>query len=122
MADFPLKYRDTLAILQVVLLDPPDENGVQDIHDLTGAVKAYLHIRLADESGTITRTMTSAFDATGLLEYAWQATDWTGTPPLAIGVHRMEYEVLGPSSGRHTFPNATYDRLSVIEDLGQGTL
>ena len=121
MAVFPLKQNDTLAILDVELLDPPDENGVQGIHDLTGAIQAWLHIKLADGSGTVTRAMTSSFDATGIVSYAWAPTDWTGTPRIVVGVHDMEYEILGPSGARHTFPNASYDKLSVIPDLGQAT-
>lgn len=112
---FYLKYRDTLPVLEVELLNPDGS-----VHDLTGATAYNLHIRLRDGS-TITRTMTKVgLDAEGHLRYAWLAADWTDPTTLAAGQHRMEYEVLGPGAARMTWPNDGYDELRVVDDLGQG--
>jgi len=115
MGTFVLKYRDTMPILEVVLLNPD-----KTVHDLTGATSYKLHVRLRD-GGTITRTMTLQGLATaGTLRYQWLAADWTDiTTPLVVGQHRMEYEVLGPGAARLTWPNDGYDELRVVDDLGQ---
>ena len=121
MADkvFYLKYRDTLSVITVTLYDPPDEDGVRSIHDLTGATSATLFVWLSDGTKLAGRTMTIDADpTTGVLTYIWQTADWTDY--LTIGEHRMEYEVLGPLSGRLTFPNNGYHTLKVLADIGQG--
>jgi hypothetical protein len=112
---FYLKYRDTLPVLEVVLLDP---DGTA--HDLTGSTAWKLHVRI--EAQVFTRDMVPDADrALGILRYTWAATDWTlGTPTLQAGHWQMEYEVLGPGSQRKSWPNDGYDRLSAIADIGQG--
>ena len=116
METFHLKYRDTRPVLEVQLLNP-DES----IHDLTGVDAVYLHVWLPDDS-KLMRTMTINPDpTTGIVSYTWLATDWTSTPGLAIGKHRMEYEVVDAVTGRLTFPNGSYDCLSILSDVGQGS-
>ena len=118
MSTFYLKHRDTLPPLEVVLLNPDGS-----VHDLSGATSVTLHIRLNDGQ-TISREMDSELDDTGLVSYEWQTTDWTVSPKLYPGEHRMEYEVLAPA-GRLTFPNGEdasepgYDTLSIADDIGQ---
>jgi hypothetical protein len=144
VAIFNLKYRDTLPILEVALLDP---DGTA--HDLTGSSAWKLHILLSDGTTHLTRDMTVfGDDSAGILRYQWQASDWdaasvgTGTQadpyttggliagpslPLARGEveHTMEYEVLGAGGARITFPNGGnnvadhYDTLRIVPDLGQ---
>lgn len=116
MSDFYLKYRDTRPVLEVYLLDP---SGTA--HDLTGATAATLHIRLS--SGiTSSKTMTIYSSTGGVLRYTWLAADWTSSSDALIaGNHRMEYEVIGPTTARLTWPNDGYDLLCVTDDFGQTT-
>ena len=120
---FYLKYRDTRAPLEVTLLEPDDS-----AHNLAGATSVTLHIRL--KSGTvISRPMVIDSDpTTGIVRYTWLAADWdVADGDLVAGIHRMEYEVLGPDDERLTFPNAatltsaSTDRLLVTMDIGQAT-
>lgn len=126
MAIFYLKYRDTRPILSASLKEPDGS-----AYDLTNTDKVYLNITLSD--GTeIAKTMTidPTDKTTGLVTYTWLAADWdTGglvaSPalPLAPGgiEHTMEYEVVGPTTTRLTFPNDGHDILRITDDRGQGT-
>jgi hypothetical protein len=127
---FYLKYRDTVPGLRVQLLNPDGS-----IHDLTDSTKWALHIWLSDGSKLQRDMVIVGASPLGTLGYDWIATDWSvvsggGTVgglvvgpsvPLAKGAieHRMEYEVLGPGGARMTFPNADYDTLRIITDIGQ---
>ncbi len=117
MGLFHLKEGDTLPILEVALKDP---DGTA--HDLTGSTGWKLHVRLAGGGGAVvTRNMVKQGpDVDGVLRYSWAAADWSSTPALVVGQHRMEYEVLGPGAARLTFPNDGWDELRIVEDLGQG--
>ena len=123
MGTFYIKYRDTRPILTVTLKNP---GGT--VYDLTNNTSVSLHITLSD--GTeITKTMTvDATPTTGIVTYTFLAADWnTGglvaSPvlPLDPGVadHTMEYEVVGPSLQRLTFPNDGFDILRITDDIGQ---
>ena len=113
METFHLKYRDTLPILDVYLLNP---DGTA--FDLTNSTAWKLHIRVG--SVVVTRDMTKvAPDTEGHLRYAWVTTDWDAGN-LTTGSHPMEYEVIGPSAARITFPNDAEDRLLIRADVGQG--
>jgi hypothetical protein len=136
---FKLKARDTLPILEVALLNPDDTP-----FDLTGSTAWKLHIKLSDGITRLVRSMTVSGDPTlGVLQYAWGVTDWDAasspdgdgsyqvgglvagpTIPLTPGQveHRMEYEVIGPSGARLTFPNEERfnDILRITPDIGQG--
>lgn len=123
MAIFTLKYRDTRPILEVALLNP---DGTA--FDLTGSTSWKLHIMLFPGGTVVTRDMVIAGLATlGILQYTWQAADWSDLIVDQVEpaedrewLHRMEYEVLGGSGFRATFPNGTYDQLKIISDIGQG--
>ena len=116
MSTFVLKKRDTLPILEVVLLD--DKDDPTSVHDLTGAT-ASLHVRLPDGS-VFTRTMgVDGVPTTGIVRYTFLATDWTGgAPVLTSGMHPMEVEVL-VGAGRQSFPSDGDDRLIIPSDIGQ---
>lgn len=115
MGRFYLKKRDTRPVLQVTLKDPDDT-----VHDLSGATGAKLHITLEDGT-SISKTMVIDADpTTGIVRYTWLSTDWD-TGGLVSGTHRMEYEVLGPSAARLSFPNTEDHELVIVDDLGQGS-
>lgn len=115
VAEFELKYRDTRPVLAVALLDPDGS-----AHDLTGASGVKLHIWL-ERGPALTRAMVLPGDlTTGVVTYTWLASDWD-TGNLALGTHRMEYEVIGAGTARLTMPNDGYDDLIVIADIGQGS-
>ena len=113
MATFFLKYRDTRPILEVTLLDP-DETA----HDLTGVTGVKLHIKREDGTVITKDMVVDGTPSTGIVRYTWLAADWTSD--LVVGTHQMEYEVLGPSTGRLSFPNWRDDVLVISDDLGQG--
>lgn|SRR5512139_683067 len=111
---FYLKRRDTLPVLQVTLLKPDDT-----AFPLDGIISVTMHVHLAS-GNLLSRVMTIASDlASGIVTYAWLATDWTGDPSLVAGTHRMEFEARGPGTERLTFPNSGFDFLRCIDDLGQ---
>lgn len=114
MADFYLKYRDTRPILEVVLLNPDGS-----VHDLTGSTSHKLHIWLNTGEKLERSLAIEGAPTAGTLRYTWQATDWTDTVKLLVGVHRMEYEVY-VGTARESFPNAGYDFIHIIPDIGQG--
>jgi hypothetical protein len=137
MGIFNLKYRDTRPILEVVLKEPdPGNPGQLRVHDLTGSTGRKLHIWLSDGSKLIRDMAVEGLETAGTLRYVWIATDWDPvsgggtigglvagpTIPLTPGQieHRMEYEVIGPSGARLTFPNDGYDTLRILTDIGQG--
>lgn len=115
MGRFYLKHEDTRPILEVTLKDPDDT-----AHDLSGVTGVKLHIYLEDGSAVVSRDMVIDADpTTGIVRYTWLTTDWAADK-LVEGTHRMEYEVLGPSTARLSFPNWRDHKLIVSADLGQG--
>ena len=110
MSTFYLKYRDTLPILEVALLTP-----TSTAYDLSSARSVALHI--TTPSNTVLSRYMSIYSSTGgIVRYSWSSTDWTSG--VEIGQNLMEYEVLTTGS-RLTFPNCSYDILSVITDFAQ---
>lgn len=120
---FSIRRGDTLPVFEVQLA----HNGVP--YDATGGT-GYLWIRLV--GGTILRrTMTPEIIASGIFQYQWLASDWaeptigSGTaaaPYLDGGLvespfpleevgpqHTMDYEVVGPTTIRVTFPDDDVD-------------
>ena len=134
MAVQTLKFRDTRPILEVVLRDPPPVGSAPGtlgpVHDLTGSTAWYLHVWLSDGTKLAARTMVKfGADVNGTLRYTWVTTDWDAgnlvvgpSLPLKPGTreHRIEYEVIGPSPARLTFPNGGYDTLRILPDIGEG--
>jgi hypothetical protein len=114
MATFYLKKRDCMPILEVALLNP---DGTA--YDLTGASGVQLYISLQGSGTLVTKDM-AVFGpaANGVVRYQWLPTDWTDTPALTVGQHRMEVEV-NTSDGVLTWPNDSYDMLVITPDLGQ---
>ena len=108
---FHLKERDTNPTLRVRLKNPDSTP-----HDLTGALGVTLHIRPQATTDVISREMSIENPTGGIVTYQWLAGDWAD---LVTGLHAMEYEVTAGGEARGTFPNAGYDRLSIIADLGQ---
>jgi hypothetical protein len=117
-----------------VLHDPPPIGSpvgtLGPVHDLTGSTAWKLHVKRPDGL-VVTRTMTKVgLDTAGTLSYTWLDSDWDVTTGLVVGPtpplkpsdveHTMEYEVLGPSTARMTFPNGGWDVLRVVSDIGQG--
>jgi hypothetical protein len=114
-----LKNRDTRPVLVATLRGT---DGA--IYDLTGADSVTMHVYLHGGSDVISRPMVIDPDpTTGKARYTWVAGDWTGSPALESGAHRLEYEVLGPAPIRATFPNRdtpeTRHELVVSGDIAQ---
>jgi len=112
-----LKFRDTRPGIVATLYDADGS-----VYNLTGVDVVWLHVHIQGQ--IFTRQMTvDASPTTGRVTYLWQASDWTSNPALMVGVHRIEYEVLGPGVVRATFPNRNqvgYQHvLEVGADIGQ---
>ena len=144
MGVFYLKYLDTRPILEVVLHDPPPIGSppgtLGPVHDLSGSTAWYLHVWLNDGTKTTRPMVKFGADTDGTLRYAWVAGDWAvgaGGPPFTSGgliigptlplvpgtiEHRQEYEVVGPTDARLSFPNGGHDTLRVWSDIGQGAV
>lgn len=128
MAIHTLKFRDSRPVLEVFLKNPD-----ATAYDLTGATIWKLHV-LKNDKTIFTRDMVvTGSAALGCLRYTWVAADWVEgtaggfliagpTLPLAVGAaeHQMEYEIIGPSTVRATFPNDGFDTLRVTPDIAQG--
>lgn len=118
---FYLKYRDTLPVLEVALLNPDGSP-----YDLTDADSAWLNIKLSDGTVLAPRQMEIVAPPTsGVVRYAWLAIDWAAdalvpgpTLPLQVGQaeHQMEYEVVD-GVNRQTFPNDGNDILRIVQDI-----
>lgn len=120
MSTFYLKSRDTLPILQVVLRNP---DGT--VHDLASSTAWKLHVELP--ATVFTRDLVKqGADAAGTLRYVWVADDWDPAnlagflpaPSSALVEYPMEYEVIGGTTARLTFPNTGHDTLRIIRDIG----
>jgi hypothetical protein len=123
MGVFHLKYRDTRRPLDVTLRLPD-----QSLPDLTGST-VKLHIWLSDGTKLERDMSIVGAPANAQVRYTWVATDWDAgglvvgpSLPLAKGQneHRFEIETIN-GAARETFPNARYDTLRIITDIGQGT-
>ena len=111
-----LKYRDTEPMLEVTLKAPTGA-----IVNLSAVGSVQLHIGLENRSTRLTREMSIYDAANGIIRYSWQPEDWTDAPALVVGVHAMEYELIGTDpERRQTYPNSGHDYLVVVDDLGQG--
>lgn len=114
MSTFYIKYRDTLPTLEATLLKPD-----LTAYDLTSITSVVMHIYT--ETGTTMSRYCSIYSSTGgVVRYTFKSTDWTA-PGLAVGQHLMEFEALTSGTTRLTFPNASYDTLSVLSDIENGT-
>jgi hypothetical protein len=113
----PIKYRDTLPVLEVTLRTP---SGA--IVNLSGAGAVKLHIGLENRATRITKAMDIYNAALGIVRYTFVPTDWTDAPAMIVGIHSMEYEVIDSVDPtiRQTYPNLGHDYLIVTDDLGQG--
>jgi hypothetical protein len=115
-SSFYIKRGDTLPVMEVTLLNA----DLLTPYDLTGAA---VKLRVTVNGVAIFRSMTIVGSPTaGKVQYAWQASDWTFTPPslpaISEGTHPMEVEVVPQAGGRLTFPNTGCDLLVVSGDLG----
>lgn len=104
---FHLKRNDTLPILRVFLSNP--DGSVFNGAGFT------ITARMMKGDVTITRTMTAANEAGGEYTYQWVAADWN-TGGLTLGNWDMEYRAVA-GINRLTFPNDTFDVLSIKPDI-----
>ena len=125
---FYLNENDTRPVLSVTLIDTDNTS-----FDLTNVDTVYLHITRPDGVKISGKTMTMAGggDTTGVVTYIWLAADWNATTGLVVGPNipltggaveaYMNYETVGPTTARLTFPNdGTYDTLRIAADIGTG--
>jgi hypothetical protein len=110
---FILKQGDRRPSFVVALKDDFGEETEAAV-DLTTAGTAYFNMRAAN-GGAVkisrgTATITSA--ATGVVTYAWGATD-TDT----AGDYEAELEILWNDGKAETFPNDTYWDVEIVDDV-----
>lgn len=115
MAVHRLKRNDTRPVIKAQLLNP---DGTAN--DLAGATKVWLHVKITGAAAAFSREMTVVDSDNGIVSYTVVSGDWSSTPALKVGEHECEYEVLGSSDARGTFPNNENDSLIITQDIADG--
>lgn len=78
------------------------------------AAASYVTIIMKSGSTTLELGPATITDAAGgLIEYAWQVGD-----TAIVGTYQLECEIHWAAGGIQTVPNATYDSVVIMQDLG----
>tara|TARA_B100000963_G_scaffold137118_2_gene119339 strand:- start:3730 stop:4053 length:324 start_codon:yes stop_codon:yes gene_type:complete len=105
---FTIKKGDTAPFLTATL---KDANGTAV--DLTGATVVFNMADLDDNLVVTNGSCTIVDEDTGRIRYNWVTTDTAND-----GVFRGEFTVTFASGVIETFPNSTYFRIKILDDLG----
>ena len=105
---FSIKQNDTAPSLRATLLDG-DGNPV----NLSGSTVRF-HMRLLGQTAIVVNQSATLIDAAnGIAQYNWVAAD-TDT----IGSYQAEFQVTYSDGAIETFPNDSYIRVDIIDDIG----
>ncbi len=103
---FYLKQNDTAPSIRATL-----ENGNGDPIDLINASVRF-HMRALGSNTKVDAAATVISAALGIVQYNWIAAD-TNT----VGTYTAEFEVTYPDATVETFPNNTYIRVEITDDI-----
>jgi hypothetical protein len=105
---FTIKKGDTSPFLVASLKDA-SETAV----DLTGATVVFNMADLDDNLVVTNGSCTILNEDQGRIKYEWQTADTVND-----GVFRGEFQVTYVNGDVETFPNASYFRVRILDDLG----
>lgn len=105
---FSIKQNDTAPSLRATLL-----NGSGNVIDLTGATVRFHMRELGKTTIIVNQACTVINAAGGIVQYDWVAAD-TDT----IGSYQAEFQVTYSDGTIETFPNDSYIRVDIIDDIG----
>ena len=105
---FTIKKGDTSPFLTATL---KDANGTAV--DLTGATVVFNMADLDDNLVVTDGSCTIVDEDAGRIRYNWVSSDAANE-----GVFRGEFTVTFASGAIETFPNSTYFRIKILDDLG----
>jgi hypothetical protein len=103
-----IKRNDTHPPIEATL---KDANG--DPIDLTGAAVKFIMKKTGAVTPILSTAMTIVSPTEGTIKYEWEA----GTTAIA-GLYEFEFEITFADTSKLTVPNAEYERLRILEDLG----
>lgn len=107
MADFTIRKGDRLPELQVTLTD-----STGAVVNLTGLTVRF-HMRpLNGKKASVDAAATLVTPASGVVKYAWAVGD-----TAVAGTYNGEFEVAFGDGRKQTFPNPSYLRIVVSDEL-----
>lgn len=104
---FYIKQNDTSPAIQATLKDV-DGNVV----DLSGATVRFHMRKQGSTTAKVDAAATIVDDVGGVVRY-----NWTSANTDTVGTYQAEFEVTYTDETVETFPNATYLKVKVIDDI-----
>lgn len=104
---FSIKQNDTAPSLRATLL-----NGSGNEIDLTGATVRFHMRELGKTTTTVNQPATVINASGGIVQYDWVAADTD-----VIGSYQAEFQVTYSDGTIETFPNDSYIRVEIIDDI-----
>jgi len=104
---FYIKQNDTSPAIQATLKDV-DGNVV----DLSGATVRFHMRKQGSTTAKVDAAATIVDDVGGIVRY-----NWTSANTDTVGTYQAEFEVTYVDDTVETFPNATYLKVKVIDDI-----
>lgn len=104
---FYIKQNDTSPAIQATLKDV-DGNVV----DLSGATVRFHMRKQGSTTAKVDAAATIVDDVGGIVRY-----NWTSANTDTVGTYQAEFEVTYSDDTVETFPNATYLKVKVIDDI-----
>lgn len=107
-ASFYIKQNDTAPSIEAILTDSSGR-----ARSMTNASQVRFNMSKEDGTNVITAGIGSIVNAAkGVVAYEWEAGDTAST-----GVHNAEFEITYVNGQRETFPNNSYIKVIVKEEL-----
>lgn len=107
MTTFTIKQNDTSPAMLATL---QDANG--DAVNITAATVRFHMRRIGSTQVTIDQPAVIVTPLSGLVRYNWQAAD-----TAAVGSYQAEFEVTYADASVETFPNDSYIRVEITDDI-----
>jgi hypothetical protein len=107
MTTFTIKQNDTSPAMLATL---QDASG--DAVNITAATVRFHMRRIGSTQVTIDQPAVIVTPLSGLVRYNWQAAD-----TVAVGSYQAEFEVTYADASIETFPNDSYIRVEITDDI-----